>query len=308
MDLLKSIDVFREVCRQMSFSRAAYRLNLVPSAVSRQVGGLEKHLGVRLLQRTTRSISLTHEGRRYLEKMDAISHGVRELRDLGSDDERIDGHIRLTAPPVFGPQFLIKALDGFLHAYPQVSVSTTLVNRDVDLVEEGYDIALRVGNLQDSDLVARTIGEFSLSVIASPGYLEAKGEPKHPRDLVKHNCLINTLARSPRRWRFLQGTREFTVKVDGKYEVNDDLALRHFAGSGLGIAYLPSYFVHDRVNNGELTLLLQRFALEPLPISLIYPSRQWLTPAKRALVEHLIKGVQPRVFAETPAGYRHGRC
>jgi DNA-binding transcriptional LysR family regulator len=176
------------------------------------------------------------------------------------------------------------------------------------LVEEGYDIALRVGNLQDSDLVARTIGEFSLSVIASPGYLEAKEEPKHPRDLVKHNCLINTLARSPRRWRFLQGTREFTVKVDGKYEVNDDLALRHFAGSGLGIAYLPSYFVHDRVNNGELMLLLQRFALEPLPISLIYPSRQWLTPAKRALVEHLIKGAQPRVFAETPAGYRHGRC
>lgn len=298
MDLLKSMDVFREVCKQMSFSQAADRLNLVPSAVSRQIGELEKHLGVRLLQRTTRSISLTDEGKRYLHKMDEISQSVRELRNLSPDDERIDGHIRLTAPPLFGPQFLTDALDTYLHAYPDVSVSTTLVNRDVDLVEEGYDIALRVGTLKSSNMVARVIGTFSLSIVASPGYIDTNGAPRHPRDLAKHDCLINTLARSPRRWGFQQGKRKFSIKVDGRCAINEDIALRRFAASGHGIAYLPSYVVRDQINNGELTPLLQRFTPEPLPICIIYPSRQLLSPATRALIEHLMKRVQPHAFAK----------
>jgi LysR family transcriptional regulator for bpeEF and oprC len=297
MDLLKSIAVFREVCKQMSFSQAADRLNLVPSAVSRQISELEKYLGVRLLQRTTRSIGLTDEGRRYLQKMEAISESVRELRNLSPDNDRIDGHIRLTAPPLFGPQFLTDALDAYLHAYPKVSVSTTLVNRDVDLIDEGYDIALRVGTLKDSNLVARVIGKFSLSVVASPGYIEANGAPRHPRDLVTHRCLINTLARSPRRWGFRQGKRKFTVKVDGMSEVNDDIVLRHFASSGLGIAYLPSYFVRDQIDGDRLTLLLEEFQAEPLPICIIYPSRQLLSPAKRVLIDHLMECAQPHAFA-----------
>jgi LysR family transcriptional regulator for bpeEF and oprC len=281
----------------MSFSQAADRLNLVPSAVSRQISELEKQLGVRLLQRTTRSISLTDEGARYLQKMDAISQSVRELRESSPDDDRIDGHIRLTAPPLFGPQFLTDALDAFLHTYPEVSVTTTLVNRDINLIEEGYDIALRVGTLKDSNLVARVIGKFALSIVASPGYIKANATPRHPRDLAKHNCLINTLAKFPRRWGFQQGKHKFTVKVEGAYEVNDDVVLRHLAGSGLGIAHLPSYIVHDQVTSGELALLLSKFTPEPLPICIIYPSRQHLSPAKRMLVDHLVAHVEPNSFA-----------
>jgi LysR family transcriptional regulator for bpeEF and oprC len=298
MDLLKSIDVFREVCTQMGFSQAADRLNLVPSAVSRQVGELEKHLGVRLLQRTTRSISLTDEGRRYLEKMDAVSHSVRELWQLSPDEGRIGGHIRLTAPPLFAAQFLTDALDAFMGEYPHVSVSTTMVNRDVDLIEEGYDIALRVGNLKDSNLVARVIGKFSLCVVASPGYIKTHAALEHPRDLAKHNCLINTLTKSPRRWRFQQGKRKFTVKVDGAYEANDDIMLRRFAASGSGVAWLPYYFVREQIASGELSPLLGAFMPEPLPICIIYPSRQLLSPAKRTLIDHLVERAESGSFAQ----------
>lgn len=297
MDLLKSIEVFREVCRQMSFSQAADHLNLVPSAVSRQISELEKHLGVRLLQRTTRSISLTDEGTRYLEKMDEISRSVRELRGLSPGDDRIAGRIRLTAPPLAGPQFLTASLDDFCREYPEVSISTTLVNREVDLVEEGYDMALRVGLLKDSNLVARVLGTFSLSLVASPGYVEGAGRPKHPRDLAGHDCLINTLARSPRRWRFREGKRSFTVKVDGRYDFNDDGALRHFAVSGHGIAYLPSFIVREEVASGALVPLLQKFTIEPLPVCLVYPGRELLSPAKRALIDHLMERIEPRAFA-----------
>jgi len=299
MDLLKSIDVFREVCARMSFTQAADRLNLVPSAVSRQVSELERHLGVRLLQRTTRSIRLTDEGRRYLEKMDAINQSVGALWELSPDQGRIDGHIRLTAPPLFGPQFLTDALDAFMGAYPEVSVSTTLVNREVDLIEEGYDIALRVGDLKNSNLVARVIGGFSLLVVASPAYVDSHPAIKHPKDLAKHNCLLNTLTRSPRRWRFQQGKRKFTVKVDGTYEANDDIVLRRFATSGFGVAFLPSYFVRDGIARGELLPLLGAFMPEPLPICVVYPSRQLLGPAKRLLIDHLVDRMEPNPFART---------
>jgi LysR family transcriptional regulator for bpeEF and oprC len=298
MDLLKSINVFREVCVQMSFSKAADRLNLVPSAVSRQVGELEKHLGVRLLQRTTRSISLTDEGRRYLAKMDGVCQSVRELWQLSPEEGRIDGHIRLTAPPLFASQFLTDALDTFMGEYPDVSVSTTLVNRDVDLIEEGYDIALRVGHLKDSNLVARVIGKFSLCLVASPGYIKNRAALEHPRDLARHNCLINPLTKSPRRWRFQRGKRKFTVKVDGAYEANDDIVLRRFATSGFGVGCLPGYFVRDQIASGELSLLLGEFMPEPLPICIIYPSRQFLSPAKRTLIDHLVERVEPGSFAQ----------
>ena len=194
MDLLKSIDVFREVCRRMSFSQAADRLNLVPSAVSRQVNELERYLGVRLLERTTRSISLTDDGRRYLQKMDAISLGVRELKGLSGEGARVEGHIRLTGPPILGPRFLHAALDAFLRRYPEFSLSATFVNREINLIEEGYDLAVLVG----------------------------------------------------------------------------------------------VYFIQGDISEGKLVPLLTNHLPEALPVSIVYPSRQLLGKAKRALIDHLI--------------------
>jgi LysR family transcriptional regulator for bpeEF and oprC len=288
MNLLKSIEIFREVCKQMSFTQAAEQLNLVPSAVSRQINELEKHLGVRLLQRTTRSISLTGEGRRYLQKMDVISRSVHDLNNLNSDDAHIEDHIRLTAPPILGVPFLKGVIDSYLQKYPDVSLSMTLVNRQINLIEEGYDLALRVGALDDSSLIARAVGQFSLSIVASPAYIETHGVPTHPKELVNHNCIINTLTQSPRRWGFRDGRRNFSIKVDGQCDANDDIMLRSMASSGLGIAYLPSIVVHDTIANGGLVPILNHFIPDPLPISVVYPSRQFLSTAKRLLIDHLI--------------------
>lgn len=296
MDLLKSIEIFREVCKQMSFSQAAEQLNLVPSAVSRQISELEKHLGVRLLQRTTRSISLTDDGRRYLQKMDVISHNVHELRDLAGDDHHVEDHIRLTAPPILGSSFLNGVIDSYLQQYPDVSLSTTLVNREINLIEEGYDLALRVGTLDDSNLVARVVGQFPLSIVASLVYIDTHGEPKQPRDLMKHTCLINTLTQSPRRWGFQDGRRNFSIKVNGRCDANDDSLLQSMACSGLGIAYLPAIVVHDKVVKGELVSLLKGFIPDPLPISIVYPSRQFLSTAKRMLIDHLIANANSPVL------------
>lgn len=292
MDLLKSIEVFREVCKQKSFSKAANQLNLVPSAVSRQISELEKHLGVRMLNRTTRSISLTEDGKRYLQKMDAISQSVGELKKQVSEEENFEEHIRLTAPPLLVTQFLTDTLNKYLQQHPEVSLSTLLVNREVNLVEEGYDMALRVGDLHDSNLVARVVGEFSLTLVASPVYLDTYGVPKHPKEIAKHSCLINTLVNSPRRWNFKEGRRKFSVKVDGRYDVNDDDMLRSFACSGLGIAYLPANVVSDQVRKGNLVPILKDYIPDPLAVSIVYPSRQLLSLAKRKLIDSLAENAQ----------------
>jgi len=280
----------------MSFSQAATQLNLVPSAVSRQISELEKHLGVRLLQRTTRSINLTEDGKRYLQKMDVISQGVRELKGQAVEDQRNEEHIRLTAPPIFGPQFLTDTLNAYMQQHPYVSISTTMVNREINLVEEGYDLALRVGELEDSNMVARAVGKFSLSVVASPKYIENYGGPRHPKDLVNHNCIINTLTKSPRRWGFREGGRKFSVKVDGRCVANDDMLLQSFASSGLGIAFLPTYVICDQVNKGDLILLMEEFIPDPLPVSVVYPSRHLLSTAKRKLIDMLIENAKQVFF------------
>jgi LysR family transcriptional regulator for bpeEF and oprC len=155
------------------------------------------------------------------------------------------------------------------------------------LVEEGYDLALRVGSLDDSNLVARRIGQFPLSVAASPSYLEAHGEPGHPKELVRHECLVNTLTQSPHRWAFREGRRNYTVKVAGRCDANDDEMLLSLACSGFGIAYLPRIVTQDRIASGELVPLLSAYLPEPFPVSIVYPSARFLSTAKRALIDRL---------------------
>ena len=250
---------------------------------------MEKHLEVRLLERTTRSISLTDDGKRYLKKMDDISQSIHELKKQNEAEQDIEGHIRLTAPPILGPQFLTDALNSYLLEHPKVSLSVTMINREINLIEEGYDLALRVGELEDSSMIARAVGRFSSSVVASPDYLAKHGTPMHPKELINHDCIINTLTKSPRRWVFREGRRKFSVKIDGRCIANDDMLLHSYACSGLGIGLLPTYITYEQVRKGNLVLILNEFLPDPLPISVVYPSRNFLGPAKRRLIEHLIE-------------------
>ncbi len=296
MDLLKSITVFREVCTHMSFSRAADKLNLVPSAVSRQINELEKFLGVRLLERTTRSIRLTDDGRKYLKKMNVISQNVQELVSPTVENGILEGHIKITCPSVLGSYFLSSVVDSFLAEHPNVSISTRFVNGRVNLIEENFDMALRVGKLVDSNLISRLIGQFPLTVVASPEYLERNTLPLHPSDLVKHNCLLNSQFRAPRRWKFRQKNKFLSTKVNGNYEANDDLMILSLASTGSGIAYLPSLLTKPYLESGRLVSLLADYLPDPLPISIVYPSRDHLGAAKQQLIQHLVNHAEKNKF------------
>ena len=288
MDLLKSIQVFEQVAQQQSFSRAAESLNLVPSAVSRQINELEKWLDIRLINRTTRSLSLTEDGKAYLLKLSDIRAQVTELRRSKTQQQQIKGLIKITAPIMIGQYMLPVALAEFKELHQDVDLAISLMNRKVELVEEGFDLAIRVGHLNDSTMVARNIGNMRFKTVASPHYINTHGMPSTPKDLKNHQCLINTAVTNAKRWSYLIDGKSTVIKVAGSLEVNDSQSLKAFAIANQGIAQLPSFYVDAAIQSGELIEILSDYVPSPLPVNLLYPSQRLLSPTVRALVEYLV--------------------
>jgi len=243
---------------------------------------------VSLINRTTRSLHLTEEGWRYLEKMEMIRVQVEQLRSVQQDNQAVKGHIKLTAPMMMGQYVLPKALAEFKRIYPQIRLSISLMNRKIDLVEEGVDLAVRVGHLADSSMVARKIGSMPLKTVASSAYFKQHGCPEHPKELSVHNCLINTAISTPKRWTYQVGGKAITVKVGGELEANESLCIKAFAMAGQGIAQLPNFYVDNAIASQQLIEMLTEYAPQPLPINLIYPSQRLLSPAVKALIEFLM--------------------
>ncbi|MEM5531875.1 LysR family transcriptional regulator [Pseudoalteromonas arctica] len=288
MDLLKSIQVFEQVAQQQSFSRAAESLNLVPSAVSRQINELEKWLDIRLINRTTRSLSLTEDGKAYLLKLSDIRAQVTELRRSKTQQQQIKGLIKITAPIMIGQYMLPVALAEFKELHQDVDLAISLMNRKVELVEEGFDLAIRVGHLNDSTMVARNIGNMRFKTVASPHYINIHGMPSTPKDLKNHRCLINTAVTNAKRWSYLIDGKSTVIKVAGSLEVNDSQSLKAFAIANQGIAQLPSFYVDAAIQSGELIEILSDYVPSPLPVNLLYPSQRLLSPTVRALVDYLV--------------------
>ncbi|QQM64956.1 LysR family transcriptional regulator [Pseudoalteromonas sp. LC2018020214] len=288
MDLLKSIQVFEQVAQQQSFSRAAESLNLVPSAVSRQINELEKWLDIRLINRTTRSLSLTEDGKAYLLKLSDIRAQVTELRRSKTQLQQIKGLIKITAPIMIGQYMLPVALAEFKDLHQGVDLAISLMNRKVELVEEGFDLAIRVGHLNDSTMVARNIGNMHFKTVASPHYINTHGMPSTPKDLKNHQCLINTAVTNAKRWSYLIDGKSTVIKVAGSLEVNDSQSLKAFAIANQGIAQLPSFYVDAAIQSGELIEILSDYVPSPLPVNLLYPSQRLLSPTVRALVDYLV--------------------
>ncbi|WP_282114527.1 LysR family transcriptional regulator [Pseudoalteromonas arctica] len=288
MDLLKSIQVFEQVAQQQSFSRAAESLNLVPSAVSRQINELEKWLDIRLINRTTRSLSLTEDGKAYLLKLSDIRAQVSELRRSKTQQQQIKGLIKITAPIMIGQYMLPVALAEFKELHQDVDLAISLMNRKVELVEEGFDLAIRVGHLNDSTMVARNIGNMRFKTVASPHYINTHGMPSTPKDLKNHRCLINTAVTNAKRWSYLIDGKSTVIKVAGSLEVNDSQSLKAFAIANQGIAQLPSFYVDAAIQSGELIEILSDYVPSPLPVNLLYPSQRLLSPTVRALVDYLV--------------------
>ncbi len=288
---------FVKVTETGSFSEAARRLGLSKSMVSRQVSALEADLGVRLLHRTTRSLSPTEAGRAYLERCQRILADLDEANLLVSRLQATPrGRLRVSAPLSFGIGHLATALPGFLERYPEIELDMGMTDRYVDLVEEGWDVAVRVGKLADSSLIARRLAPIRTVLSASPSYLERKGVPLKPQDLEHHDCLTHG-AVAPSEWRFIASDRRpLHVEVRGRFSADNGDVLRVMALAGLGIVRLPTFFVGEDIRAGRLVPVLEPFVPLDASLNAVYPHGRHLSPKVRAFVDYLAEVFGPEPY------------
>lgn len=288
MDRLGEMEVFAAVAAQGSFTAAARHLGVSTSAASKYVIALEERLGVRLLNRTTRRLSLTEAGYDFREWCERIAADVAEAeRSVASLHAEPRGVLRVNAPMSFGQLHLGPVLADFLERYPDVHIDMAMTDRRIDLVEEGFDIAIRIGVLRDSSLVARKLASTRRVVCAAPAYLARRGIPQTPDDLAAHNCLGHVPQRGAEDWAFNGPDGAFTVRAAGSLMVNNGDMLRLAVLAGSGIAMLPSFIVGPDLAEGRLRALLCDFEPPPLPISAVYPAGRPVAAKVRAFIDHL---------------------
>ena len=290
MDRLRAIQVFVQVVESSSFVRAAERLGLSTTAVSRQVAELEKHLQSRLLQRTTRRISLTETGRTFYERGVQILAELEEAeRDAAQEVSEPRGTIRLTTSVNFGTHQVTPAIASFLARHAQVKFDVSLSDRIVDIIEEGFDLAIRIGGTGAQNLVARKLGEARLVACASPDYIARHGAPAAPEDLARHNCLTYEYALRDA-WTFRDAAgRERAVRVAGSLNSNNGDLNAAAAVQGVGIALEPDFIVDSELKSGKLVPVLESFEAPASPIYAVYPSRRFLPAKVRAVVDFLVE-------------------
>jgi DNA-binding transcriptional LysR family regulator len=285
LDQLKALRAFAAIVDRGSLTAAARSLGSSLPAVVRQLAALERHLGARLLNRTTRRQSLTEDGRLYLERT------RRLLADLDEADRLIAvkhaeprGTLSVTAPVLFGHMHVAPAVARFLQRYPLAQVRLMLVDRLVDLVQEGHDLAVRIAHLPDSTLIAHSVGSLRRVVTASPGWLRRHGTPRHPGELAHVNCLLGA---DNGHWGFVEGGRPVTVVVRGNFECNLAAPRLEACARGLGVGQFMSYQVAPYLHDRRLRLLLDEFEEAPLSVSLVYPSARLLPLRTRAFIEFM---------------------
>ncbi len=289
IDLMKAIRTFILVAEEQSFSRASQRLSLVVSAVSRQVSDLEEYFECQLLNRTTRAMHLTAEGMYYLEQFEEIVERLDSLENRADNNlKAVAGHLRITAPPDAEQLGIAHLVSEFIKQHPAIKLSCLLVNRYVNIIEEGIDLAIRVGEPPDSRLVARRFAEMNVLYVASPEYLAVHGTPNHPKELAQHNCVIDSSNRQPCRWRYMESSAERHVTVSGPLEVNHGNIAADFSAAGHGIAYLPDFLAQAYLDRGALVSILDSYRVPPIPVSLVYPANRIKNPALSELVRFLL--------------------
>ena len=289
IDRFQALNVFSRVVEHGSFARAAERLAISTSACSRHVADLEAHLGTRLLNRTTRRLSLTESGQALYERSVQLLADLEEAEGAAAAGTvRPRGTIRLTCAVNFGLRHLSPAIGAFMERYPEVRFDVSLSDRIVDLVEEGFDLAVRIGGTGSETVVARRLGETRLVCCAAPAYLARHGTPRAPEDLARHNCLTYAYlpARSVWVFRDREG-RERRVRVSGSMHANSGDWLVAAAVQGLGIALEPDFMVEEALAGARLVPLLARYAAPVSPIYAVYASRRYLSAKVRALVDFL---------------------
>lgn len=273
MDKLTQLRTFVRLAERSSFSAVARDFQITQPAVSKTISALEQDLGVRLVNRSTRSVSLTEAGRSYYEKCRQILADLDEADAALSEDKRVvAGTLNIAAPVPFGLMFISPRVVRFKAAHPDLAVNLMLDDRPADLVEQNIDVAIRLGHLATPGLAARKLGESPVLLVASPAYLAFAGTPSKPAQLAAHNCLVYSNQQRPLEWRFRSSHGQTQVTVSSNYQSNNLLALKDAAVAGTGIARLPLWMVDAEIKSGLLRTVLDSTHLPPFAIHAVFPS------------------------------------
>ena len=294
MDVMHSMAVFRRVVEARNFSAVARETNMSQSTVSKHIAALEERLGTKLLNRSTRSIKLTEAGKEYYHHCIRILNDFQEAEaSVGKGKIKPTGNLRISTSAAFGRSCILPHLNEFFSAYPDIKIDMLFDDDYVDLVKEGIDLAIRIGPLEDSTLIARKIGTTPRVVVASSEYLVKHGRPRKPADLVKHNCLIHSLQKSPDLW-FFNSTQkgEESVRVNGCLKANSPDAVREAIIEGLGISVVCEWFVRDDIRQGRLKLILPEYKPTSYDIHAVYPERKFVPQKVKHMIEFLAEKVQ----------------
>jgi DNA-binding transcriptional LysR family regulator len=289
-DRLEAIALFVAVAEHESFAEAARQQNRTPTVVTRAVAALEDELRVRLFNRTTRAVSLTDAGARYLEVCRRILASYDEFKDLeAGNGGQPYGALSVTAPAMFGRLHVIPAIAKFLSRHPRIDIRAMLLDRVVSLVDEGVDVAVRIGNLPSSSLRAIRAGTVHLGVYGAPSYLTERGTPATPQELADHAVIsASAIVVTPEWWSFEGAKGVGDVPVKPRLVVNTTDGAAEAAAAGLGLTYLVSYQVEAYIRSGRLQRVLADFEPPPIPINIVHPAGRHLSPKVRLFIDHLV--------------------
>ena len=279
MDRISCMQTFVRAIELKSFSAVAREQQTTQPTISKQIAALEKYLGVQLLTRSTTNLSLTEEGKRYYQYCQQILETVAEAEASLREKERATGILRLGCPVLFGQMQIVPRLKAFMKRYPDVKIDLMMADHFVDIVENGLDLVIRIGNHLDSSLISHRIGTTRRVTVATTSYFEQAGEPQTPDDLVHHDCIVYTHLATGNEWHFLGTDGTIKVRVGGCFQTNSSVAIRAAVLSGLGVAVAPVWMFGDEIYRGDLKVVLQDYQPTPLQIHAVY-RRSRFYPAK----------------------------
>lgn len=284
---LQDMIFFVEVARALNFTRASKASGIPLATLSRRVALMEKRVGVRLFQRTTRRLALTEPGKRYLERCERIVQDAAAAQEALKDAaERLTGHMRLSMPVEFGLTLIAPIINEFAYLHPEITFEADLTPRPTNFVDENIDLSIRLGEISNPALIVRRLGSAARLFYASPSYLARYGEPAHPRDLARHECILQSYMAQPGVWRVILGKRSFDVNVHGRFSTNNVSMTLKFAEQGHGIAALSPPNVRQSFDSGAVRQILVDWSLPSMPVHAVMTSR--LVPARvRAFVDFL---------------------
>ena len=290
MDRLRAFEVFVTVVSRGSFTRAADALETSPADVTRYVNELETHLGTRLLNRTSRKLSLTAGGETLYARCKSILDDVAETEGLvSSASVEPRGRLRINAPVSFGILHLAPLWPGFMRKYPEVELDVALIDRVVDIVDEGYDLAIRISSAGSTSHAARKLATSRNILCASPAYLAQRGYPAAPADLIEHRCIGYSYAAAGDEWQLMDSeSKAHTVKVDCHMHTNNGDTARAAALAGQGVIWQPTFLVGDDLRSGKLVQVLPEYRLPDIDVLALYPSRRHLSARVRAMIDFLV--------------------